>query len=142
MITRRYHHNGVKRTVARVFSFIIPLFSFLLPRESFLLPPDRVLRTLSAPPLFPGWRFLIGPPAFTDDVTPGLMFGDHAVDGAPVGQTTDVTVVDEEIDFQLPGEMLVTLYVLLGEVAVHGIEIHAALMAPVDGLLQELALPA
>ena len=30
MITRRYHHNGVKRTVARVFSFIIPLFSFLL----------------------------------------------------------------------------------------------------------------
>ena len=30
MITRRNHHNGVKRTVERVFSFIIPLFSFLL----------------------------------------------------------------------------------------------------------------
>ena len=34
---------------------------------------------------------------FIDEVTPFLATGDHTVDGAPVGEATDVAVVDEEV---------------------------------------------
>ena len=77
---------------------------------------------------------------FVEEVTPFLAMGDHAVDGAPVGESTDVTVVDEEVGLQLAGEVGIVVSGLLGVVAVGSVEFYAALTTPVNGGLQELAL--
>ena len=42
---------------------------------------------------------------FVEEMTPLLAVRDHAVDGAPVGETTDVTVIDKEVGLQLAGEV-------------------------------------
>ena len=75
-----------------------------------------------------------------EEVTPFLAMGDHAVDGAPVGESTDVTVVDEEVGLQLAGEVGIVVSGLLGVVAVGSVEFYAALTTPVNGGLQEFAL--
>ena len=72
-----------------------------------------------------------------DDVVPLMVVLDHPVDGAPVGEASQVAVVDEEIDLQLAGEMGVVVGGLLGVVTVDGIELEAAFTAPVDGLIQQ-----
>ena len=77
---------------------------------------------------------------FVEEMTPFLAMGDHAVDGAPVGESTDVTVVDEEVGLQLAGEVGVVVSGLLGVVTVGSVEFYAALTTPVNGGLQELAL--
>ena len=77
---------------------------------------------------------------FVDEVTPFLATGDHTVDGAPVGEATDVAVVDEEVCLQLAGEVRVVVGGFLGVVAVGGVEFHAALTTPLEGLVKELAL--
>ena len=75
-----------------------------------------------------------------DEMTPLLATGDHTVDGAPVGETTEVPVIDEEIDTQFAGEVLVACDVFLGEVAVDCPELHAAIPTPLNGLVQKPAL--
>ena len=77
---------------------------------------------------------------FVKEMTPLLTMGDHAVDGAPVGESTDVTVVDEEVGLQLAGEVGIVVSGLLGVVAVGSVEFYTALTTPVNGGLQELAL--
>ena len=77
---------------------------------------------------------------FVDEVTPFLATGDHAVDGAPVGEATDVAVVDEEVCLQLAGEVRVVVSGLLGVVAVGGVELHTTLTTPLEGLVEEFAL--
>ena len=77
---------------------------------------------------------------FVEEMTPLLAMGYHPVDGAPVGETTDVAVVDEEVGLQLAGEVGIVVCGLLGVVAVGCVELYAALAAPLEGLLQELAL--
>ena len=77
---------------------------------------------------------------FVKEMTPLLAMGDHAVDGAPVGESTDVTVVDEEVGLQLAGEVGIVVSGLLGIVAVGSVELYATLTTPVNGGLQEFAL--
>ena len=74
-----------------------------------------------------------------DEMTPLLTTGDHAVDSAPVGESTDITVVDEEVGLQLAGEMRIVVGGLLWIVTVGSIELHTALTTPLEGLLQELS---
>jgi len=76
---------------------------------------------------------------FVDDLIPLDTVVDHVVDGAPVGETTEVAVVDEDVDLELATEVVVVGEGLLGIVAVDGVELYAALTAPVDRLVEELA---
>ena len=75
-----------------------------------------------------------------DEVTPLLAMGDHPVDGAPVRETANVTVVDEEVGLEFAGEVGIVVGGLLGVVAVGGIELHATLPTPLQGLIEKLAL--
>ena len=75
-----------------------------------------------------------------NEVAPLLAMGDHAIDGAPIGQTADVTVVDEEVGLELAGEVGIVVCGFLGIVAVDGIELHAALTTPLDGIVKQPAL--
>ena len=77
---------------------------------------------------------------FIDEVTPFLATGDHTVDGTPVGEATDVAVVDEEVCLQLAGEVGIVVGGLLGVVAVGGVEFHATLTTPLEGLVEEFTL--
>ena len=77
---------------------------------------------------------------FVEEMTPLLAMGDHAVDGAPVGEATDVTVIDKEVGLQLAGEVGIVVSGLLGIVAVGSVEFYTALTTPVNGGLQEFAL--
>lgn len=66
---------------------------------------------------------------------PGFFLADHAVDGAPVGQATEVAVVDEDIDFEFATKVDVTFDILFGEVAVNRPELNSAITAPGYGLV-------
>lgn len=76
-------------------------------------------------------------------VAEGYSFGDHVVDLAPVGKSSQVAVVDEEVGFQFArgGRGVLTFVEVLGVIAVHGIELQAAAAAPIHGILQQLAFP-
>ena len=66
---------------------------------------------------------------------------DHLVDGAPVGEATEVAVVDEEVGTGLAAGIGTGLaVVLIGVVGVDGIEFEAALAAELDSLVKEFAL--
>ena len=75
-----------------------------------------------------------------DLLLPGLVVGDHLVDGAPVGEATKVTVIDEDISLELTGEVLIMTGILLGIVTIHRPELNAAFPTPLDSFLQELTL--
>ena len=77
-----------------------------------------------------------------DEMVPLLAVADHTIDGAPVGQSTQAAIIDKEVGLELTREMGVVFEGLLGIVAVHGIELHAALAAPAQGSIQEFALAA
>ena len=76
-----------------------------------------------------------------DEVTPLFATGDHAVDGAPVGESAYIAVVDEDIGLELAGEVGIVIGGLLGVVTVGCIELHTALTTPVDGVVEELTFP-
>ena len=76
---------------------------------------------------------------FVDELMPLDAIMDHAVDGAPVGEASEVAVVDEEVDLELATEVVVVGEGLLGIVAIDGIELNASLPTPIDGLVEELA---
>ena len=73
-----------------------------------------------------------------DQLMPLGLIMDHTVDGAPVGETSKVAVINKHIDFELAAEVVVVGEGLLGIVTVNGVELYAALTAPVDGLIKEL----
>ena len=74
-----------------------------------------------------------------DEVLPSEALRDHLIDLSPVGNATDVAVVDPHIGLDLTREVIVPFYFLLGIVLVDGIKLHTALTAPVDGIFKELA---
>ena len=75
-----------------------------------------------------------------EKIVPRAVVGNHAIDGAPVGKSTEVAVVDEDIGLQLSAEMLVVPYRLLGIVLVDSVKLNTTLAAPVDSLVQQFAL--
>ncbi len=71
-----------------------------------------------------------------EDVMPGVAVFDHLVDDTPVGETSEVAVVDEDVDLELAGEVGVVVPGLLGVVAVDGVELEAAVSAPLNGVVE------
>ena len=74
-----------------------------------------------------------------DEVLPGKALRDHLIDLSPIGNATDVAVVNPNIGLDLTREVIVPFYFLLGVVLVDGIELHTALTAPVDSIFKELS---
>ena len=75
-----------------------------------------------------------------EDIVPRLAAADHAVDGSPVGQATQVTVIDEDIDLELTTEMLVIVSSFFGIVFVDSIELYSTLPAPLHCFVEEMTL--
>ena len=96
------------------------------------LPPGTVVTTAGAVVLMPSSSLI-------EKLIPLGLVMDHAVDGAPVREATEVAVVDKDIDLQLATEVVVVGEGFLGIVAIDGIELNAALTTPIDGLVEELA---
>ena len=97
------------------------------------LPPGTVMTTAA------GAIVLFTGDGLVDELLPLDTIMDHAVDGAPIGETTEVAVIDEDIDLQLATEVVVVGEGLLRIVTIDGIELDAAFTTPVDGLIEELA---
>ena len=76
-----------------------------------------------------------------DIVFPCETFVHHAVYSAPVRQASDVSVINEEVNPELPCIMHVLVDVFFREVFVHGIELDAPLSAPLYGVVKEFSLP-
>ena len=87
-----------------------------------------------------GWFFILFVElAVVAFVAPAVV--DHLVDGTPVGEATEVAVVDEEVGTGLAAGIGAGLgVVLIGVVGVNGIEFEAALAAELDSLVKEFAL--
>ena len=75
-----------------------------------------------------------------DDIVPLMALLNHLIDGAPVGEATQITIVDEYLDLELAREMGIVIGGLLGIVTIDGIELEAALATPLDSLVEKLAL--
>ncbi len=75
-----------------------------------------------------------------DDIVPLVAMLNHAVDGAPIGQTANIAVVDKQIDLQLAREVGIVIGGLLGVVAIDGVELESTLATPIDCLIEQLAL--
>ena len=75
-----------------------------------------------------------------DDIVPIVMILYHPIDGAPVGQPTQVAVVDEHIDLELTREMGVVIGGLLGIVAVYRVKLQTSLATILYGFVEELSL--
>ena len=78
--------------------------------------------------------------SLVDDLVPLHLVVYHAVDGAPVGQSAKVAVVNEKVDLELAAEMVVVGPGLLGVVAIDGIELNAPLTTPIYRFVEQLAL--
>ena len=72
---------------------------------------------------------------------PGLVGGNHLIDGTPVRQSAEVAVVNEHIRLEFSGEMVVLVFLLLRVVLVDGPELNPAGMTPVNRLLEQVAFP-
>ncbi len=77
-----------------------------------------------------------------DEVTPGFLTGDHTVDGAPVREAADITVVDEEVGLEFSREVRIVISSFLGIVAVGSVELYTTLTTPVQSVVEQLALAA
>lgn len=63
----------------------------------------------------------------------------EGIDSSPIGESTHVTVVDEEVGLDLAAIATASAVFLL-EVAIDGVEGDAALLAPFDGFVEEFVL--
>ena len=79
--------------------------------------------------------FLACTKAFLDDGTIAFPLTDDLINLSPVGETTDVAVINEIVGFQLAGEVVVVLKTLLWIVFVDSPELHASFFAPIHSLL-------
>ena len=75
-----------------------------------------------------------------DDIVPLMALFDHAIDGAPIGQATQIAVVDEHIDLQLTRKVLIALFGLLRIIAVDSIKLQPTFTTPLNSLVQQFAL--
>ena len=65
---------------------------------------------------------------------------DYLADDAPLREAADRAVVDEEVSVELAGTDAGSVHLFAGIVAVDCEELDTALLAEVEGILQELAL--
>ena len=75
-----------------------------------------------------------------DDIVPLVMILDHSVDGAPIRQAAQITVVDEHVDLELAREMGVVIGGLLGVVAIHCVKLQTTLATILYGFVEEFSL--
>ena len=64
---------------------------------------------------------------------------DHLVNGSPIGQASQITVVNPQIGLELAGEPLVVFLFLFGIVAIDGIEFQSSAPAKLHGIVQVLS---
>ena len=64
---------------------------------------------------------------------------DAVIDRAPIGETSEATVIDEEIGLELTREAT-SRGIFFGEVSIDGIELHSTIPAPFDGFIEEFTL--
>ena len=62
----------------------------------------------------------------------------HLVNGSPIGQSTQIAVVDPQVGLELSGETMVVFLLFFGIVAIHGIEFQSPAPAKLDGLVEVL----
>jgi len=92
---------------------------------------------LELPPFFLWMVILIEfSKPFTDNVGQRHMVGNHAVNRSPVGNTTNISIVDEHVNFELSGEVVVVFSCFFWIVAVDGIEFHTTFSTPVHGIVK------
>ena len=70
---------------------------------------------------------------------PGPAVADYLADDAPFREAADRAVVDEDVGVELAGLDAGSVHLFAGIVAVDCEELDSALLAEVDGILQELA---
>ena len=86
-----------------------------------------------------GTVILLTSDSLVNELTPCGAMTDHLVDGAPIGETSNVAIVDEDISFELAAELIIVFECLFRVVTIDGIELDASFAAPVDGILEQLA---
>lgn len=85
------------------------------------------------------WCWLCETAVLTYHIIPCDALGNHLIYGAPIRQTTNVTVVNPKVYLQFAREMVVLVRSFLGIILVYCIELHAPLTAPVHSILKELS---
>ena len=74
-----------------------------------------------------------------DNDMPVMATSNHLIDGAPVGQSAKVAVVNEDVGLDLPRKGRIIVSSLFRIVTIDSIELEVAFAAPIDGIVQELA---
>ena len=75
-----------------------------------------------------------------DYIVPGMAMLNHTIDGAPVGEATQVTIVDKHVGFEFARKVGIIIGSFFGIVAIHGIELEATLATPLYGIVEKLTL--
>ena len=96
------------------------------------LPPRSVM--------FPGTIILVPSNRLVNQLVPLGTVMYHPVYRPPVGESSDVTVVDKEVNLQFAAEVVVVGERLFRIVAVDGIELYAAFTAPFHSLVEQFPL--
>ena len=74
-----------------------------------------------------------------DELLPCGAMANHLVDGAPVGEASNVAVIDEDIGVELAAELIIVFECLFRVVTIDGIEFDASFATPVDGIVKQFA---
>lgn len=75
-----------------------------------------------------------------DDIVPLMLVLYHLIDGAPIGKTAQVAIIDKHIDLKLARKVGIVIGSLLRVVAIDGIELQSTLAAPLYSLIEKLSL--
>lgn len=76
--------------------------------------------------------------SFGDEAAHGPASGDHDIDGAPIGESAEVAVVDVDVGGDLAAGGYASEGGFVGVVGVDGIELKAAFATPIHGLIEEV----
>ena len=75
-----------------------------------------------------------------DYIVPSVAMLNHTIDGAPVGEATQVAIVDKNVGFEFAREMGIIIGGFFGVVAINGIELEATLATIFYSLIEQMAL--
>ena len=109
---------------------------YIIYRRAASEPPPFLLRCRKGSAYVAG----VAVDAFSYDVLPRLAVCYHLVDGPPVGQSSDATVVYPHIYFELAREVIIVVLLLFWIVTIYCIELYSTLTTPVYGFLKLLSL--
>ena len=92
------------------------------------------MNNLKLPPVLFLWRLAMTMGRLSndliDDIVPLVLILNHAINGTPIRQTTQITIIDKQVDLQLTREVGIVIGGLLGIIAIRGIELQSTLATP------------